>query len=241
MISFLAQTAPAAAAGQEEIYFFVAIGLLGLAIILLVLELFVPSAGALAVMTGVSAVGSVASMFVYDVTWGGVYLAVLCAGSPIVLLLVFKIWSKTPIAHRMILKEDADGNKRTADDGDDESANTSVATSGSAAKTMARQLATFVTRPPARKCASILWVLISSPVFFALIRLSTMSDGFTFLRRIMMRSSKLTGAPLSQASNHSCTDCPMMSRKISPTTAMTASPIHAQGSIARKSVELFIV
>lgn len=144
MISFLAQTAPAAAAGQEEIYFFVAIGLLGLAIILLVLELFVPSAGALAVMTGVSAVGSVASMFVYDVTWGGVYLAVLCAGSPIVLLLVFKIWSKTPIAHRMILKEDADGNKRIADDGDDESADTSVATSGSAAKTMARQLATFV-------------------------------------------------------------------------------------------------
>ena len=100
---------------------------------------------------------------------------------------------------------------------------------------------TFVTRPPARKCASILWVLISSPVFFALIRLSTMSDGFTFLRRIMMRSSKLTGAPLSQACNQSCTYCPMMSRKISPTTAMTASPIHAQGSIARKSVGLFIV
>jgi membrane-bound serine protease (ClpP class) len=141
MISLLAQVAPAAIPGREEIYFFVAIGLFGLAIILLVLELFVPSAGALAVMTGVSAVGSVASMFVYDVTWGGVYLAVLCAGSPIVLLLVFQIWSKTPIAHRMILKEDADGNKRTADD---ESSNTSVATSGSAAKTMARQLATFV-------------------------------------------------------------------------------------------------
>lgn len=145
MLNLLAQTAPAATAGREEIYLFVAIGLLVLAIVLLVLELFVPSAGALAVMTGVSAVGSIASMFVYDVTWGGVYLAILCGGSPIVLLLVFKIWSKTPIANRMILKEDADGKKQGADQ-DDESANTSVGTTGSAAKSTARQLAAFVGR-----------------------------------------------------------------------------------------------
>ena len=144
MMTLLAQTAPVT--GREEIYLFVAIGLLGLAIFLLVLELFVPSAGALAVMTGVSAVGSIASMFVYDVTWGGVYLAILCGGSPIVVLLVFKVWSKTPIAHRMILKEDADGNKKHGDEGDDESANTSVSTSGSAAKNTARQLAAFVGR-----------------------------------------------------------------------------------------------
>lgn len=96
MISLLAQTAPAAAAGREEIYFFVAIGLLALAIILLVLELFVPSAGALAVMTGVSAVGSVASMFVYDVTWGGVYLAVLCAGSQSFFCLSLRFGRKLP-------------------------------------------------------------------------------------------------------------------------------------------------
>lgn len=144
MIPFIAQAAPAA--GREEIYLFVAIGLLGLAIILLILELFVPSAGALSVMTGVSAVASIASMFAYDATWGGVYLAILCGGSPLALLLVFKVWSKTPIAHRMILKEDVDGNKRLDDDGDDESANSSVATSGSAAKTTARQLAAFVGR-----------------------------------------------------------------------------------------------
>ena len=140
----LAQTVPGA--GREEIYLFLALGLLGLALVLMILELFVPSAGALAVMTGVSAVASIASMFVYDATWGGVYLAILCGGSPFALLLIFKVWSKTPIAHRMILQEDADGNKRTDHDGDDSQSNPSIASAGSAAKATARQLAPYIGR-----------------------------------------------------------------------------------------------
>lgn len=143
MLSMFLQAAPAPA--REEIYLFLSLGLLGLAIILLILELFIPTAGALSVMTGVSSVASIASMFVYDTTWGGIYLAALCAGSPIVVVLIFKVWSKTPIAHRMILRQDADGQTKSDDD-DHGSANPSVSTVGSSAKSMSRQLAPFIGR-----------------------------------------------------------------------------------------------
>ncbi|MSR44413.1 MAG: hypothetical protein EXS15_03520 [Phycisphaerales bacterium] len=144
MHAFLAQST--AAAGREEIYLVVSIGLLGLAVALLLLELFIPSAGVLSILTGVSAVASVASMFAFDVTWGGIYLAALCAGSPVVLILVFKVWSKTPIAKRMILTEDADGKRHRADDGEEGHMNPSVASTGSAASATARQLAKLVGR-----------------------------------------------------------------------------------------------
>ena len=130
--------------GREEIYFFVALGLLGLAIVLLILELFLPTAGVLSVLTGVSAVASIASMFAYDVTWGAVYLAILCAGSPIVLVLVFKVWSKTPLARRMVLKEDADGTRHPVEEGDDARTNPSIGATGSAARSTAQQLALLV-------------------------------------------------------------------------------------------------
>ncbi len=128
----------------EEIYLFVSLGLLGLAIALLLLELFVPSGGVLAVLTGVSAVGSIASMFAYDLTWGGIYLALMCAGSPIVVLLVVKLWSKTPIAHRMILKEDADGPRRSTGEDHRTADNPAIGKSGVVATASARQLAALV-------------------------------------------------------------------------------------------------
>lgn len=87
----------------EQIYLFVSLGLLALAIVLLFLELLIPSAGALAIATAVSAVASIAAMFAYDLTWGAVYLAVLCAVGPLVVLGMVKLWSSTPLAQRMVL------------------------------------------------------------------------------------------------------------------------------------------
>lgn len=133
----------AAAAPREEVYLFVALGLLALALVLLVLELFVPTGGALAIMTGVAAVASIASMFIYDTVYGAVYLALLCAGSPVVLLLVFKVWSHTPIARRMILQQGADGAAH-GDPMNSESADPSVATRGKAAAERTARLSALV-------------------------------------------------------------------------------------------------
>ena len=131
------------AAPREDVYLFVSVGLLGLAILLLALELFVPTGGVLAVLTGVSAVASVASMFVYDTTWGGIYLAVVCAGRPVAVILVFKIWSKTPIARRMVLKAGADGSH--SDDVDDAPGQDPASASmGVSARTTARSLEGYI-------------------------------------------------------------------------------------------------
>lgn len=93
----------------NAVFLFVSLGLLALAVVLLFLELLVPSAGALAVATGVSAIASVAAMFAYDLTWGAVYLAILCAAAPLVALGVLKLWTNTPIAKRMVLSDAAGG------------------------------------------------------------------------------------------------------------------------------------
>lgn len=135
----------AAPAPREEVYLFVALGLLALALVLLVLELFVPTGGALAIMTGVAAVASIASMFIYDTVYGAVYLALLCAGSPLLLLLIFKVWSHTPIARRMILQEGADG-AAVGDALHAEGADPSVAARGKAAAALTARLSGLVGR-----------------------------------------------------------------------------------------------
>lgn len=134
-----------AAPASDDVYLLVSLGLLALAIVLLVLDLFIPTAGVLAILTGVAAVASIASMFVYDATWGGIYLVIVCAGSPLAVILAFKVWSKTPIANRMVLKGGADGAAESHGRGADEAAtDLSRATHGVAARATAAQLAAFV-------------------------------------------------------------------------------------------------
>lgn len=142
--TLIAQAPPVAP--HEEIYLFVSLGLLGLALVLLVLELFVPTGGVLAVMVGVAAVASIASMFAYDTTWGGLYLVALCAGSPLIVILIFKVWSKTPIANRMVLRSDADGHRRAHGDDETGEADPSRGTIGAVARTTDAQLKPLVGR-----------------------------------------------------------------------------------------------
>lgn len=96
-------------ADPDTLYLFVSLGLLGLAVVLLVMELLIPSGGALAVATGVSAVASVVAMFAYDITWGAVYLAILCVAAPVAGIAIMKLWINTPVGRRMVLSDAAGG------------------------------------------------------------------------------------------------------------------------------------
>ncbi|MBU3729274.1 MAG: hypothetical protein FGM37_08525 [Phycisphaerales bacterium] len=96
-------TAPA---DPNTVYLFVSLGLLGLAVVLLALELLIPSGGALAVATGVSAIASVVAMFAYDLTWGAVYLALVCIAAPVVSMAILKLWVNTPVGRRMVLSDE---------------------------------------------------------------------------------------------------------------------------------------
>ena len=141
----IALQATATAPPREDVYLLVSLALLGLALVLLVLEMFLPTGGVLAVLTGVAAVASIASMFIYDTTWGAIYLAVICAGSPVAVVVMIKLWSKTPIAKRMVLSGGADG-PATADHDDERQSNPGAPAMGVAAKANAKHLTSFVGR-----------------------------------------------------------------------------------------------
>lgn len=79
--------------------------LLGAALAMGIAELFVPTAGVLAVVTGCCAVASVACFFMHGPLWGLASLLAYSAGAPFALVFGFKLWTKTPIARRMVLGE----------------------------------------------------------------------------------------------------------------------------------------
>jgi membrane-bound serine protease (ClpP class) len=98
----LAQTT-AAAPADDGTYFLWGCILFGVAVVLLFIELLVPSGGLLGVLCGVAAIASVVAFFRYDTAWGiGVGLAYLLL-TPIALVFGFKLWLHSPISRTMIL------------------------------------------------------------------------------------------------------------------------------------------
>ena len=100
--STAAASAEAAAAGSSAL---LATGfvLLGIGAVLAFLELFVPTAGVLAVATAVCLVASVVAFFMHSATWGFAALVAYAAGAPFAVVFGFKLWTRTPIARRMVL------------------------------------------------------------------------------------------------------------------------------------------
>jgi len=98
----LAQDA-AAAAENTDVFFLWGCLLLGAAIVLLVIELFVPSGGLIGILCAVCAIGSVVAFYRYDATWGlatGIAYVIL---APILIIFLFKVWINSPVARTMIL------------------------------------------------------------------------------------------------------------------------------------------
>lgn len=98
----LAMLADAAAADGSG-WLVAGFALLGTALALGVAELFVPTAGVLAVMTALAAIGSVACFFMHSPLWGFASLLAYSAGAPFAVVFGFKLWTRTPIARRMVL------------------------------------------------------------------------------------------------------------------------------------------
>jgi membrane-bound ClpP family serine protease len=75
--------------------------LLGLA--LMVLEMFIPSAGLLALLSLTAFVTSVGMVFVYQgTTWGALYLTGLCLTLPFLAVALVRWWPRTPIGRRIL-------------------------------------------------------------------------------------------------------------------------------------------
>ena len=79
--------------------------LIGVAIFLVVVELFVPSGGIIAVVAALTAIAGVVSLFVHDPMWGLIGLVGVAVATPIVVIGGFRIWSSTKIGRQMLGEE----------------------------------------------------------------------------------------------------------------------------------------
>ena len=111
MLEVLAQTT--ADAGSDGGYLVWGFALLGITILLIVVEFAVPSGGLIALVSGVTCIGSLVAFFMYDSTVGAIAFAAYILLGPILIIYGFRIWLSSSLAERMILggtKDDADEN-----------------------------------------------------------------------------------------------------------------------------------
>ena len=73
------------------------------ALTLVVLELFVPSGGVLAILAVLALLGCIIFAFMQGMTFGAVMLVVIVVGLPFFIWYMLKIWQSTPIGKRMLL------------------------------------------------------------------------------------------------------------------------------------------
>jgi membrane-bound ClpP family serine protease len=79
-----------------------ALGLIVLATVLFAMEVFLPSAGLLAIGSAGSAIVAVVLLYRYDTTWGNIGLSVFVVLVPASIAFFFKVWPHTPIGRRII-------------------------------------------------------------------------------------------------------------------------------------------
>lgn len=83
-----------------------AFGLLLGAVVILVLELFVPSGGVLGLLSGALSVAAVVCFWRVSPAWGVTSLSALLVLTPLVFAFFVKVWPETTMGRKLILAED---------------------------------------------------------------------------------------------------------------------------------------
>ncbi|MBM4109491.1 MAG: hypothetical protein FJ255_11910 [Phycisphaerae bacterium] len=78
------------------------LGLIGAAILLVVLEVFVPSAGVITVTAVVVAIAGVVCLFIYETVWGVAGMLTVAVLGPVVGFGALQLWRHTPLGRKMI-------------------------------------------------------------------------------------------------------------------------------------------
>lgn len=78
------------------------LALLGVAAILLAAEIFIPSAGIIAGLSGISAIAGIVCLFKYDTTWGVIGLLLALIMGPVIFFVGLNIWKNTEFGRRAI-------------------------------------------------------------------------------------------------------------------------------------------
>lgn len=99
-LSMLAQQAQASGVDGYLIGGFL---LFGLAVVFLLLELVVPSAGLIAALCTMCIAGGVLCFFLHSLLWGFASLALSLGGAPFAIGYGLRLWTSTPLARRAVL------------------------------------------------------------------------------------------------------------------------------------------
>ncbi len=91
----LAQTA------ESESYLLWGFILAGAALGLLLIEILIPSGGLIGVLCGIAAIGSIVAFFQYDTGVGVAAMVAYAIATPVLLVLLFKLWLHSPLARRI--------------------------------------------------------------------------------------------------------------------------------------------
>lgn len=91
--------------------------LLAAALVLLVIDLFVPSAGILSLTAALVAVAGVVCLFTHDTTWGLIGMVTVIVMGPALFLLGLKVMPHTPIGRQLILRSPGVGDEDDDEDG----------------------------------------------------------------------------------------------------------------------------
>ena len=113
MIELLAQTAATATNDAALAW---GIILLAVAIILLFLELLLPSGGILSISAAVAIIGSLIAFFTFSMQIGFIVLGFYVVFGPVAIWLGFKWWVSSPLGRRMILGSEDDPLDQTPDE-----------------------------------------------------------------------------------------------------------------------------
>lgn len=88
---------------SEEGLLLLGLGLIAASLLLMVVEVFVPSGGLIAITAGIAALVGVISLFRSDSWWGLMGLIALMVIGPAALGFALKVWPNTPLGRRMLL------------------------------------------------------------------------------------------------------------------------------------------
>lgn len=88
---------------SEEGLLLLGLGLIAASLLLIVVEVFVPSGGLIAITAGIAALVGVISLFRYDPWWGLMGLIALMVIGPAALGFALKVWPNTPLGRKMLL------------------------------------------------------------------------------------------------------------------------------------------
>jgi len=110
-----------------------AIMLIGLAIILFILEVFIPSGGIIGLIAALSLVGGVIVLFWINTTLGLVSALVCIIAIPFAIAAMMKLWPNTPLFRALVLKGAGDENDEGSETTDGQLSNSNSAGDKSAA------------------------------------------------------------------------------------------------------------